>query len=53
MKNVSCEIIQDILPLYHDHVCSAASSAMVDHLSAFCLSGIIYSDFSGASTDFF
>ena len=30
MKNVSCEIIQDILPLYHDHVCSAASSAMVE-----------------------
>ena len=30
MKNVSCEIIQDILTLYHDHVCSAASSAMVE-----------------------
>ena len=30
MKNISCEIIQDILPLYHDHVCSVASSAMVE-----------------------
>lgn len=31
---VSCEIIKDILPLYHDGVCSSESAAMVDeHLS--------------------
>lgn len=28
--NVSCKIIEDILPLYHDGVCSQESRAMVD-----------------------
>ena len=28
--NISCEIIQDILPLYHDHVCSDKSRALVE-----------------------
>lgn len=27
---ISCEIIRDILPLYHDHVCSQASSELVE-----------------------
>ncbi|MCL2084550.1 MAG: zf-HC2 domain-containing protein [Oscillospiraceae bacterium] len=28
--SVSCEIIKDLLPLYHDNVCSAESRAMVE-----------------------
>lgn len=32
--NVSCDIIKDLLPLYHDEVCSDDSRAMIaDHLS--------------------
>lgn len=27
---VSCEIIKDLLPLYHDEVCSNDSRAMID-----------------------
>ena len=31
---ISCEIIKDLLPLYHDGVCSSESRAMVEeHLS--------------------
>lgn len=31
--NVSCEIIKDLLPLYHDGVCSSDSKKMIeDHL---------------------
>jgi hypothetical protein len=31
--NLSCNVIQDLLPLYHDNVCSAESSALVkEHL---------------------
>lgn len=33
--NLPCETIQDLLPLYHDHVCSPQSRQMVDgHLSS-------------------
>lgn len=33
MSRVSCDIIQDLLPLYHDRVCSADTKALVeDHL---------------------
>ena len=33
MKNVSCDVIQDLLPLYYDDVCSDASKKLVeDHL---------------------
>ena len=32
--NISCEIIKDLLPLYHDDVCSDDSKAMIEeHLS--------------------
>jgi len=32
--NISCEIIKDLLPLYHDGVCSAESKSFVeDHLA--------------------
>lgn len=32
--NISCEIIKDLLPLYHDGVCSNESKAMIEeHLS--------------------
>jgi len=32
--NLPCEVIRDLLPLYHDGVCSAQSRALVDaHLS--------------------
>ncbi|WP_313019664.1 DUF3955 domain-containing protein [Acetoanaerobium noterae] len=32
---ISCEIIRDLLPLYHDHICSQASSELVEkHLSS-------------------
>ena len=32
--NISCDIIKDLLPLYHDEVCSDDSKAMIaDHLS--------------------
>lgn len=32
--NISCDIIKDLLPLYHDGVCSDDSKAMVEeHLS--------------------
>ena len=32
---MNCDIIQDLLPLYHDGVCSAASQAAVeDHLAS-------------------
>ncbi len=33
--NISCEIVKDLLPLYHDGVCSEESRRMVEeHLSA-------------------
>ena len=28
--NISCEIIKDLLPLYHDGVCSSDSKKMID-----------------------
>ena len=28
--NISCKVIQDLLPLYHDNVCSPESSAMIE-----------------------
>lgn len=32
--NISCEVIKDLLPLYHDGVCSKESKTMVEeHLS--------------------
>lgn len=32
-KNIPCEVIQDILPLYHDGICSSASGELVkDHI---------------------
>lgn len=32
-KNIPCEVIQDILPLYHDGICSSASGDLVkDHI---------------------
>ena len=34
--NISCEIIKDLLPLYHDGVCSKESKAMVEEHLAFC-----------------
>lgn len=33
---ISCEIIKDLLPLYHDGVCSNESKAMVEEHLAFC-----------------
>lgn len=35
-KIISCEVIQDLLPLYHDHVCSQKSSALVESHLAKC-----------------
>lgn len=35
MKDLSCNIIEDLLPLYHDNVCSEDSRRVVeDHLSS-------------------
>lgn len=35
MKLLPCELIQDILPLYHDGVCSEVSRKLVDsHLES-------------------
>jgi predicted anti-sigma-YlaC factor YlaD len=34
--NISCEIIEDLLPLYHDGVCSNESKAMVEEHLAEC-----------------
>jgi len=35
MNNISCDIITDLLPLYHDGVCNEASKKLVeDHLTA-------------------
>jgi len=34
--NVSCEIIKDLLPLYHDGVCSNDSKAMIEEHLAEC-----------------
>ncbi|MCL2002954.1 MAG: zf-HC2 domain-containing protein [Oscillospiraceae bacterium] len=36
--NVSCEVIKDLLPLYHDSVCSAESRAMVEEHMKGCRS---------------
>lgn len=33
---ISCEIIKDLLPLYHDGVCSKESNAMVEEHLACC-----------------
>lgn len=34
--NISCEIIRDLLPLYHDDVCSSDSKMMVEEHLAYC-----------------
>ncbi len=34
--DISCEIIQDILPLYHDEVCSEASKRMIEEHIKHC-----------------
>lgn len=34
--NISCEIIKDLLPLYHDGVCSNESKTMVETHLAHC-----------------
>ena len=34
--NISCEIIKDLLPLYHDGVCSNDSKAMIEEHLAEC-----------------
>lgn len=34
--NISCEIIKDLLPLYHDGVCSKESKVMVEEHLACC-----------------
>ncbi len=34
--NISCEIIKDLLPLYHDGVCSNDSRTMVEEHLAYC-----------------
>ena len=34
--NISCEIIKDLLPLYHDGVCSNESKAMIEEHLAEC-----------------
>lgn len=34
--NISCEIIKDLLPLYHDCVCSNESKAMIEEHLANC-----------------
>ncbi len=34
--NISCEIIKDLLPLYHDGVCSKESKAIVEEHLAYC-----------------
>ncbi|TYP74645.1 zf-HC2 domain-containing protein [Paenibacillus methanolicus] len=36
MKRISCEIIQDLLPLYHDEVCSTESVALIEAHLADC-----------------
>ncbi len=36
--NISCEIIKDLLPLYHDGVCSSESKAMVEEHLTHCSS---------------
>lgn len=36
MSRVSCDIIQDLLPLYYDHVCSADTKALVEEHLADC-----------------
>lgn len=36
MGKISCEIIKDLLPLYHDEVCSQDSVAMVEEHLAVC-----------------
>ncbi len=33
---ISCEIIKDLLPLYHDGVCSSDSKAMIEEHLACC-----------------
>ncbi len=33
---VSCEIIKDLLPLYHDGVCSSDSKALIEEHLAYC-----------------
>lgn len=33
---ISCEIIKDLLPLYHDGVCSSDSKMMVEEHLAYC-----------------
>ncbi|GBF75676.1 hypothetical protein PA598K_04097 [Paenibacillus sp. 598K] len=33
---ISCEIIRDLLPLYHDGVCSNDSKALVEEHLAYC-----------------
>ena len=30
MMNISCQVVRDLLPLYHDNVCSEDSRAMVE-----------------------
>lgn len=34
--NLSCEIIRDLLPLYHDGVCSNDSNALVEEHLMYC-----------------
>lgn len=34
--NISCDVIRDLLPLYHDGVCSAASKCLVEEHLAHC-----------------
>lgn len=36
MSRVSCDIIQDLLPLYYDHVCSADTKVLVEEHLADC-----------------
>lgn len=34
--NISCEIIKDLLPLYHDGICSSDSKKMIEEHLAHC-----------------
>lgn len=36
MNHISCEVIKDLLPLYHDGICSSMSKALVEEHLAEC-----------------
>lgn len=42
INNISCDVIQDIIPLYHDKVCSDKSCEYVEEHIKTCENAIVF-----------